>query len=209
MTDEAGKGATVDEAAFWETAYREGRDRWELGAAAPPLVRAVATLPVGERAIVLGCGRGHEAHVLAQAGWREVVAVDFAPSALAEAQRLAASDPVASRIEWRLQDVFTLGATDAGRFDLVVEHTCFCAIDPARRADWLATVRDLLRPGGRLLALFFAHGRPGGPPFTTSREEIEKELRAANGFAIERLEVPSDSVPARRGEELLVVATRV
>ena len=67
-------------------------------------------------------------------------------------------------IEWRLQDLFTLPHTDSGHYDLVLEHTCFCAIDPARRAEWAEVAARILRPQGRLLALFYTHDRPGGPP---------------------------------------------
>src|SRR6476661_8739482 len=34
-------------------------------------------------------------------------------------------------------DLFELDMRWRGAFDLVVEHTCFCAIDPARRAEYV------------------------------------------------------------------------
>lgn len=198
--------STVDDPAYWEEAYRRGDDGWELGAPAPPLVRAVGGLATGSHAVVLGCGRGHEARLVARAGWRRVTAVDFAPTALAEARRLSAGDDAAGCIAWRDQDVFTLGRTDPGVFDLAVEHTCFCAIDPARRTEWVDAVCGALEPGGVFLALFYAHGRPGGPPFATSRAEVEGLVRGP--FDVQQIEVPPDSVERRRGEEILVVARR-
>jgi thiopurine S-methyltransferase len=157
--------AEVDDAAFWEGLYRSGQDGWELGAPSPPLVRAVGALGpevLRGAAVVLGCGRGHEARLLAGAGFARVVAVDFARPAIEEARALTPpGSPAARAIEWRLADVFSLGATDAGAFDLALEHTCFCAIDPARRPEWAATVARVLRPGGTLVAAFYAHGRPG------------------------------------------------
>lgn len=196
----------VSEPAFWEAAYHEGRDGWELGTPAPPLVRWLREVPVRERAIVVGSGRGHEARAAAEAGWPLVVGLDFAPTATAEATRLT-SPALAPHLEWRTQDLFTLGATDAGRFDLLLEHTSFCAIHPGRRAEWVRAVRDALAPGGLLLALFYTHGRPGGPPFGARREEVEALLRAG-AFDLERAEVPADSVERRRGDEWLVLARR-
>ena len=59
----------VSDPAYWAAAYHEGRDGWELGHAAPPLARGIATIPVGQAAVVLGSGRAHEARLAASAGW--------------------------------------------------------------------------------------------------------------------------------------------
>ena len=83
---------------FWREAGRSRRKGWEIGQAAPPLARWFAAHPpVGKRTLVVGCGRGHEARMLAAAG-AEVVAVDFAPEAIAEARLLAARQGVADRL---------------------------------------------------------------------------------------------------------------
>ena len=62
------------------------------------------------------------------------------------------------------------------------EHTCFCAIEPARRAEYVRAVAGALRPGGKLLAIFYLRpwsgGEPpppgGGPPFGTSPRELDQ-----------------------------------
>jgi SAM-dependent methyltransferase len=196
---------------FWEERYRLGEDGWELGAAAPPIARAIEALghlQVHGDALVLGCGRGHEARLLAARGSPRVVAVDFAPTALAEARRLSVGAPGAESIEWREPDIFTLAASDAARFGVAIEHTCFCAIDPARRAEWARAVGAALRPSGLLIGLFYAHGRPGGPPFATTRDEVVRALAADAGLSVESAEIPDDSVERRRGLEVLVLARR-
>jgi SAM-dependent methyltransferase len=194
--------------AFWEEAWRAGEDDWDLGAPPPPLARALAAEPVRSDAVVLGCGRGHEARALVRAGWPRVVGLDFAPFALAEARAVEAADApweARSRVEWRLQDLFTLAATDPAGFDLAVETACLIAIDPARRAEWASAIARALRPRGVLLALVSLKPREGGPPFEVRRGDLEGVLSGA-GFAIDRAEVPEDSVPSRRGRELLVRA---
>ena len=196
----------VSDPAYWAAAYHEGRDGWELGQAAPPLARGIATIPLGSAAVVLGSGRGHEARLAASAGWPRVVAVDFVATANEEA-RLLTPPELLPRIEWRTADLFALGRSDPQAFDLAIEHTSFCAIAPARREEWLASVAACLRPGGVLLALFYAHRKPGGPPFATTREEIER-LLPRHGFTIETIEIAPDSHPRRAGEELLTVARR-
>ena len=121
--------------------------------------------------------------------------------------RSKAPGSVSPRVKtsWRLQDVFTLGDTDPGAFDLAVEHACLVAVDPARRGEWARSLARALRPGGRLLALVSLKARAGGPPFEVRREELLETLGGA-GFALEREEVPEDGIPGRRGQELLVVA---
>lgn len=37
----------------------------------------------------------------------------------------------------------------------VWEHTCFCAIEPSQRSAYARALAALLRPGQRLLGLFF------------------------------------------------------
>jgi hypothetical protein len=205
--DEADRAAPVSDAAFWEAAYREGRDGWDLGHASPPLVRAAGWVAPRGAAVVLGSGRGHDARMLAEAGWKPVVGVDFAESATAEAQRLT-PPTLADRIEWRNESIFDLGGSDRGVYALALEHTSYCAIDPARRAEWMWSVHSSLARRGQLLALFYTHARPGGPPFGARVEDVRKTLIDA-GFVVEREEIPEDSIERRRGEEWLVLARRV
>ena len=198
---------TVSDSGYWDEAYHEGRDGWELGRPTPPLLRAVSWLgkPNGA-AVVVGFGRGHEAIMLAEAGWPRVVGLDFAVEATRQAELLTPTALV-GQLEWRTGDLFALGTKSPSEFALVVEHTSFCAIDPSRRDEWMRSVFATLRPGGRLLALFYVHQKPGGPPFAAKSEDVKPALKTA-GFVIEREEIPSDSIERRSGEEWLVLAMR-
>ncbi len=204
-----GSEGRANDPAFWEEQWRTDQG-WDVGEATPPMARAIAELPVLRDAVVVGCGRGHEARALARRGWPRVVGVDFAPAAIAEAraaEELDAPWEARPRVEWRLQDVFTLGDTDPAAFDLAVEHACCIAIDPARRGDWAQALAGALRPGGRLLALVSVKPRTGGPPFEVRRGDLERTIADA-GFSLERVEVPEDSIESRRGQELLLIARR-
>lgn len=202
----------VSTPAFWQALYTGGDDGWELDTPAPPLetwLDAGGTFAAGEpgapaRVAVPGAGRGHDARLLARRGYR-VSAFDFAPAAVAEGARLAAAERVA--VAYEARDVFTLGAAYAEAFDGVWEYTCFCAIDPARRPEYVRVLRHILRPGGRLLACFYPL-REGadGPPFPVSREEIERVLEP--DFSIRASSAPERSAERRRGLEWLVLAAR-
>jgi methyl halide transferase len=170
---------------------------------APALPQA-ADIRLRARVAVPGAGRAHDARLLARLGYR-VTAFDFSDAAVAEARRLAAADGVDVAIEQR--DVFTLGDDLAGAFDGVWEYTCFCAIDPARREEYVRVLHAILRPGGLLLACFFPLREGGaGPPFPVSRGDIERAL--AGRFTVLRAGPPGRSADRRRGLEWLVEARR-
>jgi SAM-dependent methyltransferase len=198
--------ASVSSAAFWDDLYAHGGDGWETGGPHPSLVRFVETTPPPPgRIAVPGCGRGHDARFLASRGY-DVVGFDFAAAAVAQARALAAREGVAVRFEQR--DIFTLPAREAHGFDGAWEYTCFCAIDPRRRAEYVDTMAAILRPGGWLLAMFFPMRSYGaGPPYPVARAEVRRLL--ARHFRIERALAPPAPVPRRLGQEWMVLARRV
>lgn len=195
-------GLTPSDPEFWDALYRDEAGNWELGRPTPPLARRLAAAPpIDQRALVVGCGRGHEARLLAELG-AHVTAVDIAPTAITNAR---AATPDALKIDFRVADLFALPQRP-DRYHLIVEHTCYCAIEPRRRAEYVDAVADLLLPGGHLLALFYAHGRDGGPPYTVTADELRASF--TRRFHIDELATTDDSVLLRLGEELLADFTR-
>ncbi len=196
---------TVSDAAFWEGLYAGGGDRWELGGPAPPLVAYLATHPrlPGERVAVPGCGRGHDARFLARQGYR-VWGFDFAEAAIRDARALAAAVP--GDLVFEPRDVFGLAADYRGAFDGLWEYTSFCAIDPARRPEYVEAVRALLEPDGWLLACFFPvrAGPLTGPPFPATEAEIRRLF--GRHFAFVEALAPRASAPGRAGLEWMVLA---
>lgn len=188
-------------AAAWEQRYQNGQTGWDLGAPAPPLVQllAGAQAPRPGRMAVLGAGRGHDALLFAAHRF-DVVGFDLAPSAIAAAQQAAQSQQLPAQFLQR--DIFTLGTEFAAQFDYVLEHTCFCAIDPELRPAYVQLIKTLLRSRGELLALFWAHQKSGGPPFGTTVAAL-RQLFEPN-FVQVLFEPATNSIPSRRGEEYLV-----
>lgn len=185
---------------YWDSRYQEKTDRWDLGKSAPPfqsLLNSPQAPPAGKIA-VLGCGRGYDTMLFAQHGF-EAVGFDFAKSAIADATALAEAG--GSSAKFLQRDIFELPAEFPHEFDYVLEHTCFCAIDPSQREAYVKLVGDILRSHGKLIGLFWAHTRAGGPPFGTTTDEIQQLF--ATDFQILSLELVSNSVPERQGEEYL------
>lgn len=185
---------------YWEDHYREGTTRWDLGKAAPPFVSLLDSplAPSPGRIAVLGCGRGYDALLFAAHGF-EVKGFDFAPSAIANATALAQS--TSSRAKFLQRDIFALPSEFPNYFDYVLEHTCFCAIDPSQRPAYVKLVHDILQPQGKLIGLFWAHNRPGGPPFGTTTNQIQQLF--ATDFQVLALELVTNSIPERQGDEYL------
>ena len=191
---------TPRESAYWQAVYDEGNPGWDKGEAAPPLARILAQVgpPEGLAVLVPGCGFGHEALLLARQGYA-VTAVDFAPAAIAGLKERAGTLPLVA-LE---RDLFSLPEEFAGHFDLVVEHTCFCAIPIDRRDEYAQVVAQVLGEGGQFLGLFYQTDRQPGPPFRTTQEDIERHF--SSHFEILHLSQPPDSFAGRENQEWLAL----
>lgn len=126
----------------WDAKYRE-RGSCSPGAPADWLVRELARLPRGGRALDLAAGDGANSLLLASRGWK-VTAVDISPIGLAIGQKVAGPLP----IDWVIADLDDYLPTEAA-FDLVL---CFRFLDRLRLPD---LAQRALKPGGLFLAETF------------------------------------------------------
>jgi SAM-dependent methyltransferase len=186
----------------WEADYAGHTDGWDLGGPTGVLQRLATTGVLKPGKMFVPCaGRGHDAREFARHGF-EVMAVDFAPHAVREMRRLADATAPMEIVE---RDIFDMPAELDATFDYVLEYTCFCAIDPKRRAEYADVVWRLLKPGGLYIDLAFPmDDRPGGPPYSVSEEELVPLFRD-RGFELVSREAPTDSVAQRRQAEQLFI----
>ncbi len=185
----------------WEEAYQRRETPWEKGKPHPGLEDFLAENgPLAGEIFVPGCGSGHDVRALVTPD-NHVVGVDLAPFAIKKAR----ARPSIAGEEYLLADLFALPAEMDGRFDWVFEHTCFCAIAPALRKDYVTTIVRLLKPQGRLLAIFFLNPDhdEDGPPYRVSTAEL-KDFFGAD-FNLEREWVPARTHPGREQRELMRV----
>ena len=195
----------------WEQRYETGDTPWEKGAPAPPLLEWLKSGgAIRGDVLVPGCGSGNDVRAIAAASpGAKVIGLDIAPSALDRAQRFA----LAGNETYQLADLFDLPVELTGRFDWVFEHTCFCAIEPRRRLDYVRGVARALKPEGALLAIFFLNPwdpgempAEGGPPFGVTPEELDR-LFGAHFELVEELK-PRQAYPGREGREIIRVMRR-
>jgi len=189
----------------WQRHYDENDLGWDLGQVAPPFVKLweEGKLPLG-KVLVPGCGRGHEVQFFAENGFA-VTAIDFSAGAVTYLKNALQERNLEGRVLH--QDFFSLDDTHDGVYDLVIEQTFFCAIAPRQRQDYVLNVARMLKPGGMLVGLFYHTDKQGGPPYNTTREDIETHF--SEKFKIQELYKTTLSSEQRKGKEWLGIFKKI
>lgn len=171
--------AKVNDPSFWEQRYIEGTSHWDIGKPAPAFVKYFRTGSFelsSTNIAILGCGKGHDAFFIAKCNKEcQVYAFDFSESAIKYCNQVKKKNEV-ENIYFHQVDIFNLLNEEkwVNYFDYVIEHTCFCAIDPERRNEYIELIKYLLKPGGKLAGLFFIRPKElKGPPFGSTPDEIK------------------------------------
>jgi SAM-dependent methyltransferase len=193
----------------WEELYKEGIKPWDKGSAAPPLLDWISRNPdlLNGRILVPGCGLGHDVRAISEARPdAEPLGIDISRTALDEAEKY----PTAGDETYRERDLFALPPSMESAFDWIWEHTCFCAISPARRDEFVEATHRTLKRDGQFLGVFYLdpyddeHRPGGGPPHGTSADELEARFIGSGFFSIVEKYVPEVSYPGREGLELML-----
>lgn len=188
----------------WNSQYLKGETPWVKGREHPQLTHLEPGIIEGKW-LVPGCGMGHDARMLVELGADRVVGLDIAPLAVEAASQLWSGNP---QIVIELGDLFQFEShPQAGTFDGVWEHTCFCAIPPEMRPAYVKSVASALRPGGLLLACFYLtpwdadEDQTQGPPFQSSLAELDELFN--EHFFLEKEHLPVETFAGREGKEWL------
>ncbi|MDQ3402787.1 MAG: class I SAM-dependent methyltransferase [Actinomycetota bacterium] len=145
----------------------------------PWLSRVIPRAPGGGgRALDLGCGSGRYSGLLAERHG-SVLAVDGSPREI-ELARLDRAHPA---IDYQARDLFEVNPARDGQFDVVLAvNTLFSLRDYPRV---LPHVRDLIAPGGRLVAVDVIN-----PPNRTRRWHRAQAVRVATMMGLRRRSLP-------------------
>ena len=128
-----------------------------------------------------------------------VIGIDLAQFAISKSKSCAK----AASEEYLLADLFTLPSKFGGKFDVVFEHTCFCAIDPGMRVNYVEAVVELLKSGGKMIAIFFLNPDHDeeGPPHGVTKTELDKLF--GSQFFLEKEWIPRRTHEGREQRELI------
>ena len=95
-------------------------------------------------------------------------------------------------------------AVPAGAIDVLFEHTCLCAIQPERRADYVRAASAALSDDALLLAVFFTNPDnpdPHSPPFRCDLGEMT--LLFSKDFEMLEASAAIPTYSEREGRETL------
>ena len=188
---------------FWTNIYQTETPGWELGTETPILPVVLPQLKLSKcRVLVLGCGSGHDAAYLARQGF-VVTAVDFSEEAIQRARANYASQSGLTIVQ---ADAFNLPEKFNASFDLVFEHTFYCAVSPDRRDELVDQWRRVLTPVVSCWVCSLCMKNRVGPPFGGSEWESARRALEGDRFNILYWTRWRQSIEARRSKELVVFA---
>lgn len=167
---------------------REWAEQRGLAGAAGPAERPPGSPRIAKRAVVVGCGLGHDAEFIASLGFA-TVAFDISPTAIATARRRFPG----SAVQYVTANLLEPPAAWRQAFDLVVESLTLQALPDPPRRDAIPRLGGLVAPAGTLIVIARARepGEPTeGPPWALTRAEID--ALAEDGLEPVRIEDLND-----------------
>ena len=186
------------DANYWTARYKADQLGWDMGRVSPPIQEYIDQLKDQSVSILIpGAGNAYEAQYLHEKGFHNVDVLDISPAPLENLRERVPGFPEHHLIE---SDFFLWNK----RYDLVLEQTFFCALDPGLREAYAKKMNELLKPGGKLAGLFFDFPlTEEGPPFGGSESEYRKTFE--KHFNIRVLERCYNSIKPRSGKELFLI----
>lgn len=186
---------------FWEGHYLQKNTGWDIGSVSTPLKTYFDQLADrGIEVLIPGGGRSYEAEYLHRHGFSKVHVVDLTGAPFAD---LLDRCPDFPRNHLHVGDFFN----HAGRYDLIVEQTFFCALDPSLRPRYVRKMHELLAPGGNLVGVLFDDPLfADHPPFGGNADEYRKLFSPV--FPQLFLEACYNSIKPRAGRELWMKAVK-
>ena len=149
---------------YWKNRYQTGEIAWDAGMVTTPIKAYIDHLVATNvdknlKILIPGAGSGHEAAYLWTQGFQKVFVCDWAEEAINRYRNNVPEFPESQLI---IGDFFQLNE----QFDLIIEQTFFCALDPQLRLRYAEKMAELLHTEGVLTGVLFSRMFPfQGPPF--------------------------------------------
>ncbi|MEO0041008.1 MAG: hypothetical protein RL329_456 [Bacteroidota bacterium] len=187
--------------AYWENRYQQQDTVWDLKQVSPPLKFYINQLKNKDlRILIPGCGNAHEAAYLLERGFTNITLIDIAPTMVDALKQQFKAHPA---IKVVLGDFFELPFEQQGMYDLILEQTFFCALNPILRPTYVEKMHQLLVSNGKLVGVLFQVFFEKNPPFGGSKQEYRPLFEPF--FQIKILENCENSYIKRQGSELFMI----
>lgn len=185
---------------YWAKAYDEDDTGWDLGEPSAPLKAYIDQLPDKDiRILIPGCGNAYEAEYMHRIGFTHVHVLDLTQQALANLKKRCPNFSGGHLIQGNYFE-------HEGQYDLILEQTFFCAIEPELREAYANTAHRLLVPGGKIAGVLFDRVKPDGPPYCEPAENYRPVFEPYFDFIT--YEKCYNSIEPRMDNEYFVILQR-
>jgi len=178
---------------YWQKRYTDSNTGWDIGYAGP-LAKIIDDLKEKSLKILIpGAGNGYEAEYAWKKGFKNIYVLDYAQEPLLNLKNRVPEIPGNQLIQTNFFD-------HSGQYDIILEQTFFCALNPELRTKYVEKMYSLLKTNGILTGVFFNFPLDSGPPFGGDAEEYKRLFGHTFGLAI--LESCNFSIKPRMDKEL-------
>lgn len=186
---------------FWNNRYVNDETGWDIGEISTPIKKYVDQLNDKTTKILIpGCGNAYEAEYLFNKGFLNVYLIDISPLALENFKKRVPNFPKEQLI---CDDFFN----HTVKYDLIIEQTFFCAINPNLRQQYAKHTSNILKQNGKLVGLLFNDRlNDDKPPFGGNAAEYYSTFTPY--FSIEIMEKAYNSIVPRKDRELFIKMTK-
>ncbi|WP_136668665.1 methyltransferase domain-containing protein [Flavobacterium sp. H122] len=186
---------------YWENRYLNNETGWDVGTITKPIKEYIDQITDRSIKILIpGCGNSYEFEYLIQKGFTNAYVLDYAESPIENLKKKVPAEFHKNIIH---QDFFEHNQ----KYDLIIEQTFFCALNPELRKKYVEKTHSLLKENGKLVGLLFQFPLTEvGPPFGGSKEEYSNLF--TDYFNIQTLETAYNSIKPRQENELFFIFTK-
>ena len=183
---------------YWETNYANNEIGWDIGYVSPSIESYFNQITDKNISILIpGAGNSYEAEYLFNNGFKNITVLDLAKQPLRNLQKRTPLFPSNQLIQG---DFFN----HHKKYDIIIEQTFFCALNPELRLNYTKKMNKLLNDGGKLIGVLFNFPLTDvGPPFGGSLIEYKKTF--SKYFYIKTLETCYNSIKPRQERELFII----
>lgn len=183
---------------YWQERYTSNEIGWDLGHISQPLKEYIDQIDdKSAHVLIPGAGNAHEGIYMIQNGFNNVHILDIAASPL---EFIQLHMPEIGKNSLVHQDFFK----HQGNYDLILEQTFFCALEPRLRENYVKKTYELLNSNGVLAGVLFNFkSERSTPPFGGTLLEY-KELFDPY-FHIKIMEPCYNSEESRKNKELFII----
>ena len=135
---------------FWTDKYKSNNIGWDIGYISTPLKEYIDQISDKSLKILIpGAGNSYEIEYLWKLGFKNCYALDISEEPLQNIKKRCPDFPNEHLL---CNDFFKVNDSE---FDLIIEQTFFCALNPNLRKQYVEQMYRLLKKGGKLSGVLF------------------------------------------------------